>query len=85
MLTPSTTRLYWYISTGRGPMVRVQMPSSPLVKGILPLTPMTVVMAPERATDSAFGALSRNMTVWSSFTCGEFRFALKGINPSVSF
>ena len=66
-------------------MVRVQMPSSPLVKGMFPRTPMTVVMAPERATDSAFGALSRKVTVWSSLTCGEFRFALKGINPSVSF
>ncbi len=66
-------------------MVRVQMPSSPLVNGMFPRTPITVVIAPERATDSAFGALSRKTTVWSSFTCGEFRFALKGISPSVSF
>lgn len=83
--TPSTMRLYWYISTGSGPILRLHIPSSPLVKGIGSLTSITVSMAPDNLTDFASGARRRNKTVWSSNTSGELRFALKGMSPSVSF
>lgn len=74
------------MSGGSGPIVRVQIPSSPFVKGRGSLPRLSIVcMAPGfSSTRWASGASNLKVTVQSSCTSGELSGALKGTRPSAS-
>src|SRR5262245_33446615 len=61
--TPSTTKLYWYISGVTGPAVAVHTPFASLVIDFDP--------PKERLTVLASGARRRNVMVRSGWTSGE--------------
>jgi hypothetical protein len=55
------------MSGANGPTVMLQTPLSSLVIGFVPSG-----HSPETVTSVAFGARTRNLTVWSAWISGEF-------------